>query len=288
MTNQGVNAQEREGRKVIRLIRPSVVVLLGPAGCGKSTFAGRKFRPSQVVSSDQARLLVCDDERDQRFNQQAFALLHFLIEQRLGINRLCVVDSTALTPPARKALLELARRFRVPCDVLVLDAPLAACLERDAKRERSVGAAVIERQHQAFEQSKAGLAQEGFDRVITLRDDELEQVEFEIQFRPVARPGLDLPRPQPGRPIAPGKPAGFERRERRQPGPPRSPAAARPNALPRPAGPRPAPASASPPAARPPAGDAPPPSEPREAQNPEKATASSHAPEKPTTPEPES
>lgn len=226
------NQQPNPEQKVIRLIRPSVVVLVGPAGCGKSTFAASKFRPSQVISSDRARLLVCDDERDQRFNSQAFALVHFLIEQRLGLNRLCVVDSTALTPGARRSLIELARRHRVPCDALVLDVPLQVCLERDAKRERSVGAAVIERQFLAFQEAKAALPQEGFDRVLTLRDDELERVEFEIQFRPVARPAAETSRPQGTRTSVPARTGSFQRREGRPPGP-------RPNGEPRTAVPRP-------------------------------------------------
>src|SRR5207249_10899836 len=71
--------------KTIRLLRPSVVVLCGPAACGKSTFAVRHFRPTQIISSDHCRALVCDDEQDQRFQPQAFALLHFIIEQRLNI-----------------------------------------------------------------------------------------------------------------------------------------------------------------------------------------------------------
>ena len=193
--------------KRIRLIRPSVVVLCGPAACGKSTFAERHFRPTQIISSDKARALVCDDEQDQRFQAQTFALLNCLIEQRLSINRLCVVDSTALAPQARKSLLELARRYRVPSAVLLLDVPLATCLERDAKRERTVGAPAIERQYQMFEQAKSGIGQEGFDQVVELGGPDLERVEIEIVFRPVAKP-VPAPvraedrRPGPRRPEA--------------------------------------------------------------------------------------
>src|SRR5215467_3541783 len=110
--------------KTLRLLRPSIVVLCGPAACGKSTFADKHFRPTQVISSDRARARVCDDERDQRFNTQAFALVHFLVDQRLMLNRLCVVDSTALTMQARRNLLELARRYQVPSTVLCFDVPL--------------------------------------------------------------------------------------------------------------------------------------------------------------------
>src|SRR6184192_2833322 len=71
--------QTGNSERVIRLVRPSVVALCGPAACGKSAFAARHFRPTQIISSDRCRALVCDDEQDQRFQTQAFALLHFLV-----------------------------------------------------------------------------------------------------------------------------------------------------------------------------------------------------------------
>ena len=185
--------------KTIRLLRPSVVVLCGPAACGKSTFAARHFRPTQIISSDHCRALVCDDEQDQRFQPQAFALLHFIIEQRLNINRLCVVDSTALTPPARKGLLDLARRYRVPCVALLFQTPLEVCLKRDSARERSVGQAVIEHQYDIFERAKSAIGQEGFDQVIELRDEELDRVRTEIVFRPVPRVAAVPTRPEANR-----------------------------------------------------------------------------------------
>ena len=182
--------------RILRLIRPSVVVLCGPAACGKSTFAAKHFRPTQIISSDQARALVCDDERDQRFQTQAFALVHFLVEQRLSINRLCVVDSTALTATARKTLLELARRFHVPAVVLLLDVPLDICLQRDAQRQRSVGQATIERQYSLFEQAKSSIRQEGFDQVVELSARDMDNIQTEIIFRPVPRPAPSNARPE--------------------------------------------------------------------------------------------
>ena len=213
-----MNLNERVGQtasseSVIRLVRPSVVVLCGPAACGKSTFAARHFRPTQVISSDRCRALVCDDEQDQRFQAQAFALLDFLVEQRLGVNRLCVVDSTALTPGSRRSLLELARGYRVPCVVFLFETPLAVCIARDAARERSVGQPVVERQYQMFEQAKSTIAQEGFDQIVEVRDEELDKVRIEIVFRPAPRVAPGPPRSE-GRRLAPraGQPA--------QPGPP--------------------------------------------------------------------
>jgi len=220
--------REESNAKVIRLIRPSVVVLCGPAACGKSTFAAKHFRPTQIVSSDQARALVCDDERDQRFSAQAFALVNCLLEQRLSINRLSVVDSTALTPPARKNLLDLARKYHVPAVALLIDVPLETCVERDAKRQRSVGRQIIERQHQFFEQLKSSIKQEGFDQVVELREEDLENVHFEVVFRPVPRAAAPPERPDRRRYAPrPPHPAGESRHAPRDAHP-----AAQPNGRP--------------------------------------------------------
>jgi protein phosphatase len=243
MNPENISGDGKAGGKQVRLLRPSIVVLCGPAACGKSTFAERHFRPTQIISSDWARGRVADDERDQRCNAQAFALVHFLIEQRLTVNRLCVVDSTALTSQARKELLDLAKKFQVPTTLILFNVPLETCLERDAKRERSVGRAIVERQYQAFEQSKETIRQEGFDQVVEIQEGDLEKIQTEILFRPVARPAQ---RPQP--PDA-GAPRRFERpgkSSRPRPGrsgdnrpftstSPGAPAA-RPVATPRPAG----------------------------------------------------
>lgn len=228
----------RPTEKAVRLVRPSVVVLCGPAACGKSTFAERHFRPTQVISSDWARARVCDDERDQRFSAQAFALVHFLVEQRLSANRLCVVDSTALTPQARRDLLDLARKQQVPCVVLLFDIPLEKCIERDQARERTVGQPVIEHQYQFFERAKASLRQEGFDQVIEVRDEDLSRARVEIIFRPVSRPIRTATRgddtasrgaPRPAQPV-PARPSFM--REARPAPPARSSGPAPPPAQP--------------------------------------------------------
>jgi len=204
---QTVN-QSQEKR--VRLIRPSIVLLCGPAACGKSTFAQRHFRPTHIISSDWARGRVCDDERDQRFNTQAFALVRYLTELRLGVNRLCVIDSTALAPPHRREFVELAKRFQVPSVIFLFDVPLETCIERDRLRERSVGAAVVERHYLAFGQTKTDIRQEGFDQIVELGDSDLDKVQIEIVFRPISqsapaqgrRPqseGRSAPRPWPPR-----------------------------------------------------------------------------------------
>ena len=92
----------------------SLVVLIGASGSGKSTFARRHFRPTEVLSSDACRGLVADDENDQARHRDAFDVLHFIAAKRLAAGRLTVVDATNVQPEARQPLVALAREHHVP------------------------------------------------------------------------------------------------------------------------------------------------------------------------------
>ena len=94
----------------IRLPDPSLVVLIGAAGSGKSTFAARHFAPDEVLSSDAFRGYVAGDPTDQRATRAAFSALHAALDSRLRRGRLSVVDATSVKPAARSALLRLRRR----------------------------------------------------------------------------------------------------------------------------------------------------------------------------------
>ena len=42
-----------------------LVALIGGSSSGKSTFAAKHFKPTEILSSDFFRGMVCDDENDQ-------------------------------------------------------------------------------------------------------------------------------------------------------------------------------------------------------------------------------
>src|SRR2546426_11652082 len=150
---------------VVRVPDPSLVVLCGPAGSGKTTFARRHFRDTAIVSSDRCRAMIADDEANIRVSQDAFELFHTIIEARLRHRRLTVADSTALLPEARRMLRQIARRCEVPVIALLLDVPEATCLVWDARRDRRGGRPGAHRQSERVQQALRAIAKEGFRQV---------------------------------------------------------------------------------------------------------------------------
>jgi protein phosphatase len=122
---------------------PSLVLLVGAAGSGKSTFAARHFAPDEVLSSDAFRALLAGDEANQAVSRAAFAILHRELERRLRERRLTVVDATNAEPHHRRSLVRRADAAGVPAVALVLALPDAVVLDRNRRRPRRVDEAVI-------------------------------------------------------------------------------------------------------------------------------------------------
>jgi protein phosphatase len=155
---------------------PSLVVLIGAAGAGKSTFAARQFDPSEILSSDAFRALIAGDPADQTVTRAAFGRLHRELAGRLALGRLSVVDATNIDRAARRALLQRARTAGLPAVAVILDLPTDIVLARNAKRAERVVEERIVRHHLARLRqtidvpSHQGLRHEGFAQVVHLRD----------------------------------------------------------------------------------------------------------------------
>jgi protein phosphatase len=147
----------------------SLVLLIGASGSGKSTFAHKHFRATEVLSSDFCRGLVSDDENDQSASAEAFDVLHYIGAKRLAAGRLTVVDATNVQPDARKPLIALARAHDVLPVAVVFNLPERICQERNhARPDRDFGPHVIRRQAQDLRRSLRHLRDEGFRYVHVL------------------------------------------------------------------------------------------------------------------------
>ena len=151
----------------------SLVVLVGASGSGKSTFAAKHFLPTEVLSSDECRGLVSDDENDQAATNDAFEVLHFIAGKRLAAGRLTVVDATNVQPESRKPLIALARQYHCLSVAIVFNLPERVCQERNEKRtDRDFGPHVIRGQRSQLRRSLGTLRREGFHHVYVLQTPE--------------------------------------------------------------------------------------------------------------------
>ncbi len=161
---------------IIDLPQLSLVVLIGASGSGKSTFARRFFRATEVVSSDACRGIVSDDENNQAATADAFDLLHYIVGKRLQRGLLTVVDATNVHPEDRRRYVDLARSYHCLPVAIVLDLPERVCHERNILRtDRDFGPHVIRRQRTALRRGLRGLRREGFRHVWVLES--LEQTD---------------------------------------------------------------------------------------------------------------
>ncbi|OEJ34204.1 polynucleotide kinase-phosphatase [Streptomyces subrutilus] len=177
---------EAHRTRVLPVTDLSLVVLVGATGSGKSTFARKHFKPTEVISSDYCRGLVADDENDQSASKAAFEVLHCIAGKRLEAGRLTVVDATSVQAEARRQLVELARRHDVLPIAIVLDLPEEVCAERNAARPDRAGLprAVIQRHRRDLRRSLRGLEREGFRKVHVLRSvEEVETAEVVLEKR---------------------------------------------------------------------------------------------------------
>ncbi|MFF8973085.1 polynucleotide kinase-phosphatase [Streptomyces sp. NPDC014995] len=161
----------REQGRVLPVTDLSLVVLIGASGSGKSTFARRHFKPTEVISSDFCRGLVADDENDQSASRDAFDVLHYVAGKRLAAGRRTVVDATSVQQDARRQLIDLARQYDVLPIAIVLDVPEEVCAERNAARtdRADMPRRVIQRHIRELRRSLRHLEREGFRKVHVLR-----------------------------------------------------------------------------------------------------------------------
>jgi predicted kinase len=151
---------------------PSLVVLVGAAGAGKTTFAARHFGGDEPLSSDAFRELLSGDAADQRRSRAAFSLLHREVVRRLAAGRIVVVDATNIERHARRALVTRARLAGVPAVAIVLALPEMVVHERNAGRSgRVVDPAVVDRHLARLAATLAAgeIADDGFWAVFVLR-----------------------------------------------------------------------------------------------------------------------
>ncbi len=159
--------------KNIQIPELSLVVLIGATGSGKSSFASKHFKATEIVSSDVCRSIVSDDENNQAASADAFALARYITSMRLKNGLLTVIDATNVQEEARKDWIHLAREYHCLPVAIILNMPEKVCAQRNALRQdRNFGAHVIPQHISQLKRSFKKLKYEGFRHIIELRSPE--------------------------------------------------------------------------------------------------------------------
>lgn len=144
--------------------RPSLILLVGIPGSGKTTYAEKyiKEHPGTVhLSSDKIRAELWGSEATQGDNNEVFSLMQSRAIEALNDGQNVLYDATNVTRKDRSYMISLCPKFaKIECHIVW--APIETCIERDAARSRTVGKEVIDRMLKRFQ---APYYDEGIDEI---------------------------------------------------------------------------------------------------------------------------
>lgn len=149
----------------IRLPPGCIVVLVGPSGAGKTTWAETQFAAGQVVSSDRLRLMTGASEADQRAGNDAFELLDVIVAARMKRRLTTVIDTLGFDDERRRGYVAAAHDAGMMCVAVVFDVEPAAIRRRNAASRWPLPQRVLASQRSRMRQVVAAIDEEGFDGV---------------------------------------------------------------------------------------------------------------------------
>ena len=170
------------GNEVHALPRRSLIVLCGPAGAGKSTFASKivqhnRLATTAVVSSDTCRLMLRDEissvaaEEWATLQPNTFRLFLTVTSMRMEIGRPAIADGVNLHSELRIGLLGHARTHSYRSVLVVFDVPLEVCLAQNAQRaeSRRLPEGQIRAQREYLDEIMHRLAEEGWNHIVSIQ-----------------------------------------------------------------------------------------------------------------------
>jgi alkanesulfonate monooxygenase SsuD/methylene tetrahydromethanopterin reductase-like flavin-dependent oxidoreductase (luciferase family)/predicted kinase len=150
----------------VRIPDPALVVLVGASGSGKTTWARERYRPSEIVSSDELRAIIGTGPHDLDASTDAFAVLNQIVASRVRRGLTTVVDTLGLDAGRRRGYLDLARTAGLPAAVVLVDTPPRLTRQRNAARDRRVPASALDGQLRTMRAVAEQIATEGWDVIV--------------------------------------------------------------------------------------------------------------------------
>lgn len=181
--------------RILRIEPGSVVVTVGASGAGKSAWVRRNFDPSQVVSLDDLRRMVCGEPFDAASTGEAFHVLLEILQARARRGVTTVVDGMFLSPLARAQLLEVCARHGRPTVAVCFHIPAELAQLRNRSGGRPLAGGQLREQVARVREFASrwadGRHEEGWTRIVFFGDED-------VDLLPVIRYTLPEPLPVEG------------------------------------------------------------------------------------------
>ncbi len=148
--------------EVIKIADPEITLLVGPAGCGKTTLAENIISPNIkdeaiidrrmiYLNTDKIRFRVLDTNKtgvtfEQSLEPMIWDEFYESLENAIKTRKNILVDNTNCTYLDRYNIISRALKAGYKIKLIVFKLSLRTILERDSKRERHVPESVIARQ----------------------------------------------------------------------------------------------------------------------------------------------
>ena len=170
------------------LAPPCLIVLVGPRGVGKSTWARARYPEGWRLSERWARRALTDDARA-AVGAPAHDLLEHLARGRLGFGRGVVLDACNTRRRERQRWYELARELEVPCAMIWFEASAERCMARQRQRDDALAAPVhvLERQRARLEAGRRELGRGPWDVIARVRPEDAPGRAEVVLRRPLPR-----------------------------------------------------------------------------------------------------
>ena len=145
-------------------MKPTLTLLVGVPGSGKTTWANKNHKDNEVVlSSDLIRKELFNDETNQENNKLMFTTLYNRARKLLKSGKSVIIDATNVTVNDRARALNNFANFDVIKVAIVFKTATDICKFRDKNRTRTVGEEVIDKFTEKFINPTK---EEGFDEII--------------------------------------------------------------------------------------------------------------------------
>lgn len=159
-----------------KIKNPTLYILIGVPGCGKSTYAEelseKLVKKHDVVvstiSSDKIRKHLYGDESCQDCPSKVFAIAHNVIKNQLSVGYDVIFDATNIHKHNREELIkEVLFEVNKPVRFVAIyfNTPIEECIKRQELRDRKVPKKVIEKMARQIDKPTF---EEGFDIIKTI------------------------------------------------------------------------------------------------------------------------